>query len=101
LEEGGKIMGVVKITEDYRVEVAETGCLIIRKRMLLKSKTTGEISEVWESESYFSTWSEVFSKLIKIFVAKKIEEKKIVEMKELRNIYAEVRKEIINLLEFQ
>ena len=93
-------MGVVKINDEYQVEVDEN-CFSIQRKKISKKEVDG-VEVVTEKfvnlPSYHHTWNGVFDALIERFVAQKVDEKEFVNLKELLQIYKEVRNEVREIL---
>lgn len=81
-------MKMIKIDDKYHVTVDELN-LTLRKQNPGSSKI--------HTIGYFSNWEDVFSRLIKQFVSDELPDK-AVSIKELRGIYSDVKKHVLDLL---
>jgi len=89
-------MGAVILTDDYRVNV-EDKQFTLQKKGISKNKTTKEETVVWTAEGYFGNWDNLFEKLLKLFVAEKVDSAGLVTLKEFKEILKEARDEIKNI----
>ena len=87
-------MGFVEINKDYRVAL-EANCLTIQKLAGINKKTN---KELWKPIGYYTTWTNVFERLCKEFVAEKIETEGKVTLTELKTLIQDTKTEIKNLV---
>ena len=89
-------MSIVKINDNLRVEVESKNLILQKINIIQEGKNKGEIN--WVTEGYYTDWDDIFKRLIRDFTALKLKKKEVTELKELRGIYLEVKKEVKALL---
>jgi hypothetical protein len=83
----------VRVNDSLRICV-ESDCLTIESKKVNKETNT----EQWITEGYYTSWKTVLDKLIKIFTEDKVNKKKEVELKDLKQIFIDSTNELKGLL---
>lgn len=81
---------MVKINDSYFVQVEDKNLTL--QRVNGSDKRTG--GQKYSTIGYFSNWSALFDKLIKVFVADKVNLEDTISLSQLKEIYEDVRKDI-------
>ncbi len=81
---------MVKINDSYYVQVEDKNLTLQRLNGI--EKRTGEPK--YTTIGYFSNWPGLFDKLLKLFVADKVNMEDMISLSQLKEIYEDVRKEI-------
>ena len=91
-------MGLVIINEKYRVNV-DANCLTLQHfKGINTNKETGEKTELWSNDGYFTSWENVLSRLIKVCTADEINKREKIYLKELKSVVQGCTNEIKTLL---
>lgn len=85
---------MVRINGTYSVQV-EDKCLTLQKEVGTDNRTG---KPKYTTVGYYSSWEAVFDRLIKIFVAEKVNLETVVTLSQLKDVLLDTKKEVRALL---
>ena len=89
-------MGIVKVNDNLRIDIESRNLTLQRKNVIQSGENKGGIT--WVNEGYYTNWESLFAQIVRNCIVLKTKDKELKDLKELRKVFIETKKEISELL---